>query len=263
MEFLPQHNDRHVATRQKKSTKTIKVCEVQQILDKFDRDHPEYAGLDPFKGVNPKQAVSYNKNGEPMNAIEDFWFKFQGSSRSEVKLKPDDQDSASKSHKVCEVQQILDKFDRDHPEYAGLDPFKGVNLKQTVSYSKNGEPMNAIEDFWLQSQGNPTLNPKENVTQKPEQSLDSKPAKVCEVQMVLEKFDRDYPELAKFYVSSTNQIVGYNNAGTPLNAIEDFWLRSQGRAGPVQNQEEDADSSESDLDDSGFENAAEDLSFEE
>ena len=60
---------------------------------------------------------------------------------------------------------------------------------------------------------------------------DPKPAKICEVKLILDKFKLDYPELAihlKFQGSHSNQIVSYNAAGEPMNEAEDFWYQSQG-----------------------------------
>ena len=223
MEILNPHITYHKPAQQDFSMKPVKVCEVSKILQKFHIDHPEYAALDAFKGLNMNRAVSYTNTGVPLNAIEDFWLMFQGNSSS-VPSKFNDNEG-QKPDKVCEVKQILDKFHQDHPDYAALDAFNGVNLNKVVSYTQNGEPMNAIEDFWFNFQSNSQIKLNKNESPKSQ--------KVCQVKQILDKFHKDHPEYAAldaFKGISANQIVSYTPNGEPMNAIEDFWFKCQGNA---------------------------------
>ena len=119
------------------------------------------------------------------------------------------------SERICDVKVAMAKFDRKYPELAGMKDF--ANLDVVVGFTSSGSPMNAAEDFWYQSQchGPTTLSG----------------TKMCDVKIAMDNFDRKYPELAKIKDFSgiiSSSIVGYTSTGTPMNAAEDFWYRSQG-----------------------------------
>ena len=52
--------------------------------------------------------------------------------------------------------------------------------------------------------------------------IKDKPAKECEVQQILSKFDRDYPELAKYKLPFSNQIVSCNVNNYSYKTTDDY-----------------------------------------
>ena len=253
------------------SVKKESFSNVRLTMDTFHHNKPKM----DYQKITTKLNMNLNSSGKQSNTHHlkqsNKDLKIQqnnGSVKSAAKCP--EQFTSQKSKKVCEVQQILEKFHKKHPEYAALDAFNGVKTNEIVSYNSIGEPMNAIENFWFLSQGGHSrpnqqklnLLSQNHVTNNPIVIKD-KPVKECEVQQILDKFDSDNPELAKYQLSFSNQIVSCNAAGTPLNAIEDFWLTSQGNPSAKPNPEiskyldsikSQNEKSSSDLNDSGFEN---------
>ena len=183
------------------------MCGVKISMDNFNRKYPDLAGKKDF--ANLDVVVAFTATGEPMNAAENFWYQ------SQYHAKEDDPTTA----KECEVKLVMDNFDREHPELANIKDFSESSSNVIVGYTATGLPMNAAENFWFQSQ-----------CHVPDTQTDKK---ICEVKLVMDNFDREYPELAKikdFSGINFDAIVGYTSNGTPMNAAEAFWYHSQGHA---------------------------------